>query len=195
VPFSFDALTEETTRRGGINRWMSAYVVPLLTLGAGGALGALWNYRANRALERDKVLLQYGTTSNERLFTAGKAFAETARRLWHLTYEEDRVRADELEKLHEELRAGYPGVRLVGSAEVQEHARQIIRHAYAARKIASGEPDPREDEFAHDPRERLGGHVVRFLTAMRTQLGTPDAEAVPSPDQELLEAVPDAATR
>jgi hypothetical protein len=174
---------------------MSGYVIPLLTLAAGGALGALWNYRANRALEHDKFVLQYGTTSNERLFTAGKAFAETARRLWHLTYEENtHERADELEKLHEHLRAGYPGVRLVGSAEVQEHARQIIRHAYAARKLASGEPDPREGEFAHDPRERLGGQVVRFLTAMRRQLGTPDPEAVPSPDQELLKAAPEAVT-
>jgi hypothetical protein len=171
---------------------MSAYAVPLLTLFAGGALGALGNYRANRALERDKVLLQSGTTSNERLFTAGKTFAETARRLWHLTCEPDaQTRTEELEKFHEELRAGYPGVRLVGSADVQEQARQIIRHAYGARKVALQESDPREGEFAHGPRERLGGHVVRFLTAMRTQVGTPDAEAVPSPDRDLLEAAPD----
>jgi hypothetical protein len=171
---------------------MSGYVISLLSLVVGGGFVALWNYRASRALEHDKVVLQYGTTSNERLFLAGKSFAETARRLWHLTYELDaHARAEELEKLHEELRASYPGVRLVGSAEVQEQARQIIRHAHAARKIALGESDPREDEFAHDPRERLGGHLVRFLTAMRKQLGTPDPEAVPSPDRDLLEAAPD----
>jgi len=162
-----------------------------LTLLVGTLVGAVATFIANRALERQKVVLQYGSTSNERLYLSGKAFAETARRFWHLTTEEGSHRLDEIDTLHEELRAAYPGVRLVGSADVQEHARQIIRHAYAARKFAAGDADPRGAEFEHDPRARLAGHLVRFLTAMRVQLQTPDPTAVPTLDLELLAAAPE----
>jgi hypothetical protein len=145
-------------------------------------------FLSSRALERDKQADAFRTLTNERLFAAAGAFAQTARDLWHLAWEPSDERgagldrAPALAEQHQTLRSQYAQIRLVGAGDVQNEARWVLREAYAARKVALGEPDPRPHPEGIDARRRLNLRLIAFLTAVRVQLETPGADEVPELD-------------
>ncbi|WP_157429618.1 hypothetical protein [Actinomadura oligospora] len=69
-------------------------------------------------------------------------------------------------------------IRLLGTRDLQVAARLMLRHAYAVRLEARGEPDPRADEYSKIPYERLVDAVQQFRVEARKQLRVETPEEI-----------------
>ncbi|PZE24553.1 hypothetical protein [Curtobacterium sp. MCBD17_028] len=113
------------------------------------------------------------TRWDETLLTAASDLVEAARTLLHMSQRmrEDRVDyADKLDEVHIQLRALVERVKFIGDDHVRTEAELVRRHAYAARLVGEGRPDPRGDEYADDPFVRLHRQLDGFAEAVRRQL-------------------------
>jgi hypothetical protein len=82
--------------------------------------------------------------------------------------------------IHQQVRVSVEKIRLLGDAEVQVAARNILRSVYSRRLVVRGEKDPHAEEYNNmHPSDRLREHLFVFYKAVRQQLRVNNALDVP----------------
>ena len=155
----------------------------LITLGAV-VLGGGVSIAATLAAEAFKHRTTIATRWDADLARHASELVATSRRLQHVAGatgggDDSRDAKHRLDTQHEALRSLAAQVGLLGSFDVQERARMVVRHAYAVRAVAQGFPDPRQHEYPGlSPNARLIDAISEFQAAVRRQLRIANADDV-----------------
>jgi hypothetical protein len=185
-------------RWSGVNYWIAARrglrqaIVGIGVLGvsdflsAGGLvlLGAFVGYLPAAWAERQRRRYDEERRWQQGLFELCQQFTSSIRELQHHSrrLEHDPTATEPREAMeteHARIRAIGEQFRLVASPPLQRSARLLVRHAYAVRLVAQGEPDPRTSDYPGTlPSDRVSDELVHFHIEARKALHVRDAEAV-----------------
>lgn len=158
----------------------SATVTSLLLVIVGAAVGLIPTYVVERRKERHALAVRWDAP----LYELCKECAASARQLVHLIRRFDRVAdRDELRNKvdgeHARLRSVVQQLRILGTAELQQAAREVEHHAWWARAVHEGRPDELIDHYGgRAVEDRLRDAMRTLFVAARRQLGVKDPDAV-----------------
>lgn len=144
--------------------------------------GALIGFVPNLVLEGRKDRAARLNRWSDALYSASAELMESARRVEHLAEYTELGLADEgarlrLDEDHQRMRAAREKISMLGNAEVQQAAREVIDHVYAIRmRLETGhDPHPRG---ALSPTARLRVARTEYYRTVRRQLRVPNPEEV-----------------
>ncbi len=158
----------------------------ILLLIIGAAVGVIPTYLIERRKERHELAIRWDGA----LYELCKDFSNTVREFVHLARRRGRVaneeqRAAELDKNHAHLRGLAQQIRLLGSKDLQQAAREVEHHAWWVRAVLEGREDRLAGHYAGmPPEDRLRDALLRLYVAARVQLGVPKPEDV-APDDPI----------
>jgi|SRR5580700_7100384 hypothetical protein len=153
----------------------------LIPVVAGATIGFAPALLLQRRTQKHEIITRWDST----LLTASVDLINAARRADHLAERVDRGLADDgsleqYDDLHQQARVSTEQIRLLGNAEVQVAARNVLRCVYSMHLILLGEPDPYAKEYGDSrPSDRLRDNLLVFYIAVRQQLRVDDALDVP----------------
>jgi hypothetical protein len=158
----------------------SATATSLLLVIVGAAVGLIPAYVMERRRERHALAVRWDAS----LYDLCKECAASARQLVHLVRRYDRVeqRDEQHSKVddeHARLRSVVQQLRILGTAELQQAAREVEHHAWWVRAVYEGRPDELIDHYGgRAVEDRLREAMRRLFVAARRQLGVKDPDAV-----------------
>ena len=165
---------------------LDAVFASILLLVIGAAIGVIPTYLSERRKERHELAIRWDGALYELcgdFSTTVREFVHLARRHGRVANEEQRVA--QLEKNHAHLRGLAQQIRLLGSRDLQQAAREVEHHAWWVRAVSEGREDRLADYYAGmSPEERLRDALLRLYVAARVQLGVPKPEDV-APDDPI----------
>jgi hypothetical protein len=150
-------------------------------------------------LERTRIRAALRTRWDPTLQESCAGFAATARRLLELSGEiqpgsegADRGAAvAAMRAEHARLQTLMAEVRLLAGVPVQLAAREVVRHGWALRVMASVGADPRAADFGgREPRERVLEALFDFYRVARRELQVRDADGLAPLNPPLIGALP-----
>lgn len=147
--------------------------------------GAIIGFAPALLLQKRTQKHEITTRWDSMLLTASVDLLNAARRTEHLADQIERGlteddRLQRFDDLHQQVRVSVEQIRLLGTAEVQLAARNILRSVYSRRLVVRGGKDPYAEEYANmHPSDRLREHLLLFYKAVRQQLRVTDALDVP----------------
>jgi len=154
----------------------------ILLLVAGAAVGLIPTYLMDRRREKHALAVRWDAA----LYDLCRDFSATVREFVHLGRRlgrggDEEARAAAVEAHHAHLRGLAQQMRLIGSQDVQQAAREVEHHISWIRYVWDG----REDEMAIyyggvPPEARLRAAMHKLFVAARTQLGVSNPEEVAS---------------
>ena len=149
-------------------------------------VGLVPTYLNERRKERHALRVRWDVS----LYELCKDFAATVRQFVHLVRRYGRVQDPEQHRIrvddqHARIRTLAQQIRILGSQELQQLAREVEHHVWWVREVSEG----RADELAayyqgREPEERLRHAMQKLLIAARTQLGVQNPEGV-APDDAI----------
>jgi hypothetical protein len=157
-----------------------------LLLVVGAAVGFIPTYLIERRKERHALAVRWDTA----LYELCKDFSATVREFVHLVRrygssvdkEQHRARVDEH---HAHLRGLAQQIRLLGSKDLQQAAREVEHHAWWVREVCEGREDKLAEYYENVPPEtRLRAAMHQLYVATRAQLGVSKPEDV-APDEPI----------
>lgn len=161
---------------------LKAAFTSILLLVAGAAVGLIPTYLMDRRREKHALAVRWDAA----LYELCKDFSATVREFVHLGRRlgrggDEEARAAEVEAHHAHLRGLAQQMRLIGSQDLQQAAREVEHHVWWVRYVWEG----REDEMAIyyggvPPEARLRAAMHQLFVAARTQLGVSNPEEVAS---------------
>lgn len=161
---------------------LNAAFTSILLLVAGAAIGVIPTYLMERRREKHALAIRWDTA----LYKLCKDFSTTVREFVHLGRRlgrggDEEARAAEVEAHHAHLRGLAQQVRLLGSQDLQQAAREVEHHVWWVRYVWDG----REDELASyyvgvPPEARLRAAMHELYVAARVQLGVANPQEVAS---------------
>ncbi|MFD4502323.1 hypothetical protein [Streptomyces sp. NPDC058457] len=166
----------------GMNASATATSVLLVVVGA--AVGVIPTYLMERRRERHALAVRWDAP----LYDLCKECAASARQLVHLVRRLDRVadrneQTDKIDSEHARLRSVVQQLRILGTAELQQAAREVEHHAWWVRAVHEGRPDELMDHYGgRAVEDRLRDSMRRLFVAARRQLGVKDPAIVVSDD-------------
>ena len=146
----------------------------------GAAVGLLPAYVLERRKERHALAVRWDVA----LYELCKECAASTRQLVHLIRRYDRVedRDEQRNKAdyeHARLRAVVQQLRILGTAELQQAAREVEHHVWWVRAVHEGRPDELIDHYGGRAAEdRLRDAMRGLFVAARRQLGVVDPDTV-----------------
>jgi|ERR1022692_2287330 hypothetical protein len=156
-------------------------VATLITVGAGAIIG----FVPSIILQRRTQSYEIKTRWDSMLLSASVDLLTAARRAEHLADQIERGQNDDermrlFDDLHQQVRVAVEQIRILGTAEVQVAARNILRSVYSRRLLLSKGVDPYSTQYGGMlPSERLGKFLLVFYKSVRAQLRVVNAEDVP----------------
>ncbi|WP_405470269.1 hypothetical protein [Streptomyces canus] len=166
----------------GMNASATATSVLLVVVGAG--VGLIPTYLLERRKERHALAVRWDAP----LYDLCKECAASARQLVHLTRRLDRAadRDEQRKKVdgeHARLRSVVQQLRILGTAELQQAAKEVEHHAWWVRAVHEGRPDELVEHYGgRAVEDRLRDAMRRLFVAARRQLGVKDPDTVVSDD-------------
>jgi hypothetical protein len=150
-----------------------SFLMSVALLAAGAVIGFVPTYVNERRKERYTLRTRWDVP----LFELSKDFVNASRQIVHLSRRLNRV-ADKsaqnqlIDEQHLKLRSLEQQLRILGNADVQAAAQEVVHHVYAVRATAEGKPDARADDGDPSPPVERARRAIRpFFVAVRTQLG------------------------
>ncbi|SRR6266487_1807398 len=149
------------------------------------ATGAIIGFAPALILQKRTHKHEIVTRWDAMLLSAGVDLADSARRTEHIADQIERGAADEqlmrhFDEIHQQVRVSVERIRILGSAELQLAARNVLRSVYSRRLLLQGNPDPYAQEYPGiSPSDRLRQHLLVFYKAIRRQLCVSKAQEVP----------------
>lgn len=149
------------------------------------AVGAIIGFIPAVLLQRRAQKHELITRWDAMLLNASVDLVDAARRTEHLADQIERGRTDadiqkRFDDVHQEVRVSVEKIRLLGNANVQIAARNILRSVYARRLVVREEKDPYAEQYNNlQPSDRLREFLLVFYKAVRQQLHVNDALDVP----------------
>lgn len=156
----------------------------LLLLAAGAAIGLVPTYLIERRKERHELAVRWDPA----LYEICKDLAATVREFVHLARRYDRSadkeqHAARVDERHARLRGLVQEIRLLGSKDLQQAAREIEHHVSWVRRVCEGDEDLMAEFYEGKPPEvRLRAAMHQLYVAARAQLGVANARDVASDD-------------
>lgn len=147
--------------------------------------GAVIGFVPSIILQKRNQSHEIDTRWDSTLLSASVDLLTSARRTEHLADQIVKGRRDDeqmqlFDDLHQQVRVAVEKIRMLGSADVQVAARDILRSVYSRRILINTGVDPYLHEYGNvTPSGRLGNYLLTFYKAVRVQLRVPDAEDVP----------------
>jgi hypothetical protein len=163
----------------------------VLLLAAGAAIGLVPTYLIERRKERHELAVRWDAA----LYELCKDFAATVREFVHLARRYDRTtdkeqHAARVDEQHAQLRELAQQMRLLGSKDLQQAAREVEHHVWWVREVCEGREDKLARYYAGRPPEiRLRAAMHQLYVAARAQLGVASSEDVAS-DEPIDPRVP-----
>src|SRR5690242_5752677 len=119
----------------------------LIPVAAGAIIGFVPALLLQRRTQKHEIITRWDSM----LLTASVDLVDAARRTKHLAdqIESGRTDADHqrrFDDIHQQVRVSVEKIRLLGDAEVQIAARNILRSVYSRRLVVRGEKDPHAEE-------------------------------------------------
>ncbi|MEU8245007.1 hypothetical protein [Nonomuraea sp. NPDC048916] len=161
---------------------MSAIIASVVLLTIGAAVGLIPTYVMERKKERHALRIRWDLP----LYDLCKDCAATVRQFVHLVRRYDRVHDRDqhytkVDEQHARLRALVQQIRILGSRELQQAARELEHHAYWVRQVHEGGTDELAAYYANvPPEDRLRESIRALFVAARRQLGVKDPDDVVS---------------
>lgn len=161
---------------------LKAVFASILLLVVGAAIGLIPTYLMERRTEKHALAIRWDTA----LYELCNDFSATVREFVHLGRRlgrggDEEARTAELEAHHSHLRGLAQQIRLIGSQDLQQAAREVEHHASWVRYTWEGRQDELAGYYAGVPPEaRLRAAMHQLYVAARTQLGVPNPEEVAS---------------
>ncbi|MFC8516054.1 hypothetical protein [Streptomyces sp. NPDC057257] len=165
-----------------MNASATATSVLLVIVGAG--VGLIPTYVMERRKERHALAVRWDGP----LYDLCKECAASARQLVHLIRRLDRAMDQDEQRMkvdreHARLRSVVQQLRILGTAELQQAAREVEHHAWWVRVVHEGRPDELIDHYGgREVEGRLRDAMHRLFVAARRQLGVKDPDVVVSDD-------------
>lgn len=154
----------------------------ILLLVVGAAIGLIPTYLMERRKEKHALAVRWDTA----LYELCKDFSATVREFVHVGRRlgrggDEEARTAELDARHAHLRGLAQQIRILGSQDLQQAAREVEHHASWVRYVWEG----REDELASyyggvPPEARLRAAVHQLYVVARAQLGVSNPKGVAS---------------
>jgi hypothetical protein len=158
----------------------------VLLLAAGAAIGLVPTYLIERRKERHELAVRWDSA----LYELCNAFAAKVREFVHLARRYDRSTNKEqhiarVDESHAQLRELAQQMRLLGSKELQQAAREVEHHVWWVREVCEGREDALAEYYESRPPEiRLRTAIHQLYVAARAQLGIANPEDV-APDEPI----------
>jgi hypothetical protein len=152
----------------------------LLTIGA--AVGLVPAYLIERRKERHALRVRWDLP----LYEMCKDCASAVRQFVHLVRRYDRTADREqhyarVDEQHARIRTLVQQIRILGSQDLQQAAREVEHHAWWVRKVCEGGKDELAEYYADlPPEDRLRESMLRLFIAARRQLGVKNPDDVAS---------------
>ncbi|MFJ8637339.1 hypothetical protein [Streptomyces sp. NPDC093568] len=162
----------------------SATATSVLLVIVGAAVGLIPAYLMERRKERHALAVRWDAP----LYDLCTECAASARQFVHLARRLDRVadpveQRNKIDSEHARLRSVVQQLRILGTAELQQAAREIEHHAWWVRAVHEGRPDELIDHYGgRAVEDRLRDAMRRLFAAARRQLGVKDPDTVVSDD-------------
>lgn len=162
----------------GMNASATATSVLLVIVGA--AVSLIPAYVMERRRERHALAVRWDAP----LYDLCKECADSARQLVHLVRRLDRAadpdeQRDKVDVEHARLRSLVQQLRILGTAELQQAAREVEHHAWWVRAVHEGRLDELIDHYGgRTAEDRLRDAMRRLFVAARRQLGVKDPDNV-----------------
>ncbi|MFG3252950.1 hypothetical protein [Streptomyces sp. NPDC048172] len=162
----------------------SSTATSVLLVVVGAAVGLIPAYAMERRKERHALAVRWDAS----LYDLCKECAASVRQLVHLSHRLDRLadRDEQRRKVDDELarlRSVVQQLRILGTAELQQAAREVEHHAWWVRAVHEGRPDELIGHYGgRAVEDRLRDAMRRLFVATRRQLGVKDPDAVVSDD-------------
>jgi hypothetical protein len=153
----------------------------LLPVAVGAIIGFIPALLLQKRLQAHELITRWDSA----LLATSVDLVEAARRTEHLADQVEKGLTDadhqrHYDEVHQQVRVSVEKIRLLGDAEVQIAARNVLRSVYSRRLVVRGEKDPhREDHGNMHPSDRLREHLFVFYKAVRQQLRVSNALEVP----------------
>jgi hypothetical protein len=154
----------------------------ILLLVVGAAIGLIPAYLMERRKEKHELAIRWDTA----LYELCKDLSATVREFIHLGRRlgrggDEAARVAELDAHHAHLRGLAQQIRLLGSQDLQQAAREAEHHASWVRYVWEGRQDELANYYAGVPPEaRLRTAMHQLYVAARAQLGVSNPKAVAS---------------
>jgi hypothetical protein len=155
---------------------LASALIPVL---AGAIIGFVPALLLQKRTQEHEITTRWDST----LLEASVDLTNAARRADHLAERVERGLADsgsleQYDDLHQQARVSTEQIRLLGNAEVQVAARNVLRCVYSRHLMLLGEPDPYASEYDRLT-DRLRDNLLTFYMAVRKQLRVGNAADVP----------------
>lgn len=153
----------------------------LLPVVAGAIIGFIPALLLQKRMQKHELITRWDSA----LLAASVDLVDAARRTEHLADQIEKGRTDadhqqHYDEVHQQVRVSLEKIRLLGNAEVQIAARNVLRSVYSRRLVVRGEKDPYAEEYGNiHPSDRLREHLFVFYKAVRRQLRVRNALDVP----------------
>jgi hypothetical protein len=153
----------------------------LLPVAAGAIIGFIPALLLQKRTQKHELITRWDSA----LLAASVDLVEAARRTEHLADQIEKGRTDadhqrHFDEVHQQVRVSVEKIRLLGDAEVQVAARNVLRSVYSRRLVVRGEKDPHGEEHSNmNPSDRLREHLLVFYKTVRQQLRVSNALDVP----------------
>jgi hypothetical protein len=154
----------------------------VLLLAAGAAIGLVPTYLIERRKERHELAVRWDSA----LYELCKDFAAAVREFVHLARRYDRSTDKEqhiarVDERHAQLRELAQQMRLLGSKDLQQAAREVEHHVWYVREVCEGREDALAEYYEGQlPEVRLRAAMHQLYAAARAQLGVANSEDVVS---------------
>jgi hypothetical protein len=165
---------------------ISATATSAVLLVVGAAVGVIPTYVIERRKERHALAVRWDLP----LYDLCRELTSVTRQFVHLVRrynrtEDQAAHFKRVDDEHARLRGLVQQIRLLGSRELQQAAREVEHHAWWLREVHEGREDALVSYYGGvEPEVRLRDATLRLLTAARRQLGVKDAEDI-APDDPI----------
>ncbi|MGY1499814.1 hypothetical protein ACW4TU_25090 [Streptomyces sp. QTS52] len=163
---------------------VSATATSVLLVIVGAAVSLIPTYVMERRKERHALAVRWDAP----LYDLCKECAASARQFVHLVRRIDRVtdrdkQRSKIDDEHARLRSVVQQLRILGTVELQQAAREVEHHAWWVRAVHEGRPDELCEHYGgRAVEERLRDAMRSLFVAARRQLGVQDPDTVVSDD-------------
>src|SRR6266487_1971487 len=130
------------------------------------ATGAIIGFAPALILQKRTHKHEIVTRWDAMLLSAGVDLADSARRTEHIADQIERGAADEqlmrhFDEIHQQVRVSVERIRILGSAELQLAARNVLRSVYSRRLLLQGNPDATCAQGPGEPANRVANKQGR----------------------------------
>lgn len=158
---------------------VTTVITSVLLLVVGAAVGIVPTYLIERRKERHTLAVRWDVP----LFDLCRDFASVVRQFLHLARRYGRAQdihthAARVDEQHQRIRALAQQIRLLGSLDLQQAAREVEHHAWWVREVCEGRDDKLAEYYPGSPEDRLRAAMHRLLVEARRQLNVHDAAGV-----------------